>query len=100
MRACVESWQNGYCTGRENRRAKALGGSSPSLSATEELTQRRKGAKGSYFFAPLRLCVFALNQRPGGGPPGPPGPRGGPPNGDLNNPGSPADPNRCSRDGT
>ena len=28
-----ESWQNGYCTGLENRRPKGLGGSSPSLSA-------------------------------------------------------------------
>jgi hypothetical protein len=30
----LESWQNGYCTGLENRRAQALGGSNPSLSAT------------------------------------------------------------------
>ena len=30
----AESWQNGYCTGLENRRPKGLGGSSPSLSVT------------------------------------------------------------------
>jgi hypothetical protein len=29
----MESWQNGYCTGLENRRPKGLGGSNPSLSA-------------------------------------------------------------------
>ena len=28
-----ESWQNGYCTGLENRRPQGLGGSNPSLSA-------------------------------------------------------------------
>ena len=30
-----ESWQNGYCTGLENRRPQGLGGSNPSLSAKE-----------------------------------------------------------------
>jgi hypothetical protein len=30
---CTESWQNGYCTGLENRRPQGLGGSNPSLSA-------------------------------------------------------------------
>lgn len=30
----AESWQNGYCTGLENRRPKGHGGSNPSLSAT------------------------------------------------------------------
>jgi hypothetical protein len=29
----MESWQNGYCTGLENRRPQGLGGSNPSLSA-------------------------------------------------------------------
>jgi hypothetical protein len=29
----LESWQNGYCTGLENRRPQGLGGSNPSLSA-------------------------------------------------------------------
>lgn len=29
----AESWQNGYCTGLENRRPKGHGGSNPSLSA-------------------------------------------------------------------
>jgi hypothetical protein len=29
----TESWQNGYCTGLENRRPQGLGGSNPSLSA-------------------------------------------------------------------
>jgi hypothetical protein len=28
----MEGWQNGYCTGLENRRPKGLGGSSPSPS--------------------------------------------------------------------
>ena len=31
--ADAESWQNGYCTGLENRRPKGHGGSNPSLSA-------------------------------------------------------------------
>jgi hypothetical protein len=32
----MESWQNGYCTGLENRRPQGLGGSNPSLSARSE----------------------------------------------------------------
>ena len=32
----MESWQNGYCTGLENRRPQGLGGSNPSLSADKE----------------------------------------------------------------
>ena len=37
----MESWQNGYCTGLENRRPKGLGGSNPSLSAKLRPTERR-----------------------------------------------------------
>src|SRR5215831_13236531 len=31
----VEGWQNGYCTGLENRRPKGLGGSNPSPSVSK-----------------------------------------------------------------
>ena len=34
LKALAESWQNGYCTGLENRRPKGHGGSNPSLSVT------------------------------------------------------------------
>lgn len=34
----AESWQNGYCTGLENRRPKGHGGSNPSLSVTFSLS--------------------------------------------------------------
>ena len=33
QRAELEGWQNGYCTGLENRRPQGLGGSNPSPSA-------------------------------------------------------------------
>jgi hypothetical protein len=33
MAAVSESWQNGYCTGLENRRPQGLTGSNPVLSA-------------------------------------------------------------------
>ena len=35
-----EGWQNGYCTGLENRRPKGLGGSNPSPSAATCITKR------------------------------------------------------------
>jgi hypothetical protein len=34
MVAQKESWQNGYCTGLENRRPQGLAGSNPALSAS------------------------------------------------------------------
>ena len=37
----AESWQNGYCTGLENRRPKGHGGSNPSLSATILIVNKR-----------------------------------------------------------
>jgi hypothetical protein len=37
--ATLESWQNGYCTGLENRRPQGLGGSNPSLSAKRFLSR-------------------------------------------------------------
>jgi hypothetical protein len=43
----MESWQNGYCTGLENRRPQGLGGSNPSLSAQRLRWNRGIGMAGT-----------------------------------------------------
>src|SRR5215831_9429281 len=50
----VEGWQNGYCTGLENRRPKGLGGSNPSPSVS------KSGGIASAFGASSRVTLELL----------------------------------------
>ncbi len=69
-----ESWQNGYCTGLENRRPKGHGGSNPSLSVSFPSTvfagssTKSRHAGLVYIFSPqsgLGRCDSDAQFRPG-----------------------------------
>ena len=54
-----EGWQNGYCTGLENRRPQGLGGSNPSPSAPHVLTRRLAAIAIALLLAPFGRAVAA-----------------------------------------